>query len=204
MPSEHRRGLNLQLANLIYRIGKGILVDLGDLIFKHVVTFKKPATKESKVKLPFPCTIYGILHAQGFRPKVNEPLDTPKVRLIDAILKQGSHVLDIFPEHGSSSAPALNIDLPYTSHLTAQHLDRSIKDLNTIIQILVEKRSVEMQLREQLRRRDQEMIAATAESPVEPFAEPSKASTVETLTAANPPAAETVVTSQEAVSSESE
>ncbi|XP_031090988.1 uncharacterized protein LOC115995986 [Ipomoea triloba] len=32
MPSEHRGALNLQMANLIYRIGKGIPVDLGDLI----------------------------------------------------------------------------------------------------------------------------------------------------------------------------
>ncbi|XP_031106192.1 uncharacterized protein LOC116010829 [Ipomoea triloba] len=168
MPNEHRGGLNLPMANLIYRIRKGIPVDLGDLIFKHVASFRKPATKESKVKLPFPCTIYGVLYAQGFRLEQNKPMETPKVRLIDARLKQGSHVLDIFPEHGSSSAPALNLDVPYTSRLTAQHLDRSIKELNTIIQILVEKRAVEMQLREQLRLRDQETAAATSEPPVDP------------------------------------
>ncbi|XP_031112033.1 uncharacterized protein LOC116016004 [Ipomoea triloba] len=208
MPSKHRGGLNMQMANLIYRIGKGIPVDLSDLIFKHVATFRKPATKESKVKLPFPCTIYGILHTQGFRPEANEHMDAPKFRLIDARLKQRSHVLGIFPKHGSSSAPALNIDVPYTSRLTAQHLDKSIKDLNTIIQILVEKRVVEMQLREQLRLRDQEMTAATAGQSAEPSAEqsaePSMTPAVETQTANNPPDAEIALTSQEAVSSESE
>ncbi|XP_031127579.1 uncharacterized protein LOC116029671 [Ipomoea triloba] len=107
------------------------------------LTTKKLQLKESKVKLPFPCTIYGVLRTQGFKPEQNEPMESPKVRMIDARLKQGTHVLDIFPEHASSSAPALNLDAPFTSKLTAQHLDRSIKDLNTIIQILVEKRTVE-------------------------------------------------------------
>ncbi|XP_031101905.1 uncharacterized protein LOC116005806 [Ipomoea triloba] len=198
MPSEHRGGLNLHMANLIYRIGKCILVDLGDLIFKHVATFKKPATKESKVKLPFPCTIYGVLYTQGFKPEPNEPVDVPQVRLIDARLKSGSHVLDIFPEHGSSSAPALNLDAPYTSRLTAQHLDRSIKDLNTIIQILVEKRTIEMQLREQLRLRDQEMAATTAGQSDEPSMTP------DAQTTSNLPDVEVTLNSQEAESSESE
>lgn len=88
MPSEHRGALNLQMANLIYRIGKGIPVDLGDLIFKQVITFRKPATKESKVKLPYPCTIYGVLRTHGFRPEANELMEAPQDRLIDARLKQ--------------------------------------------------------------------------------------------------------------------
>ncbi|XP_031096844.1 uncharacterized protein LOC116001084 [Ipomoea triloba] len=154
MPNEHRGGLNFPMATLIYKVGKGIPVDLGDIIFKHVASFRKPESKESKVKLPFPCTIYGVLRTQGFKPEQNEPMETPQVRMIDDRLKQGSHVLDIFPEHGSSSAPTLNLNALFTSKLTTQHLDRSIKDLNTIIQILVEKRTVEMQLREQLRIRD--------------------------------------------------
>lgn len=195
MPCEHRGGLNLQMANLIYRIGKGIPVDLGGLIFKHVITFRKPATKESKIKLPFPCTIYGVLRTQGFRPEVNEPMEAPQVKLIDPQLKQGSHVLDIFPYHGSSSAPTLDIDQPRTSQLTAQHLDRSIKDLNTIIQILAEKRGVEMQLREELRLREQELTIV---------AEPSDAPTDENTNAPNPSATATAPTNQEAVSSESE
>lgn len=95
-------------------------------------------------------------------------MEAPQVRTIDARLKQGSHVLEIFLEHASSSAPALNLDVPYTSKLTAKHLDKSIQDLNTIIQILVEKRTVEMQLREQLRLRDQEMSATVTEPPTVP------------------------------------
>ncbi|XP_031120822.1 uncharacterized protein LOC116024058 [Ipomoea triloba] len=167
MPNEHRGGLNFLMATLIYKIGKGIPVDLGDIIFKHVASFRKPESKESKVKLPFPCTIYGVLRSQGFKPEPNEPMEAPQVRTIDARLKQGSHVLDIFLEHASSSAPALNLDAPFTSKLTAQHLDKSIRDLNTIIQILVEKRTIEMQLREQLRLRDQEMTAAVTETPTD-------------------------------------
>ncbi|XP_031099842.1 uncharacterized protein LOC116004042 [Ipomoea triloba] len=198
MSNEHRGGLNLLMATLIYKIGKGIPVDLGDIIFKHVASFRKPESKESKVKLPFPCTIYGVLRTQGFKPEPNEPMEAPQVRTIDARLKQGTHVLDIFPEHASSSAPALNLDAPFTSKLTAQHLDRSIRDLNTIIQILVEKRIVEMQLREQLRLRDQEMTGTAAEPPTDP----SMAS--DEQTAENPPEVDFTVNSQEDESSETE
>ncbi|XP_031101901.1 uncharacterized protein LOC116005802 [Ipomoea triloba] len=197
MPNERRGGLNLLMATLIYKIGKGIPIDLGDIIFKHVASFRKPESKESKVKLPFPCTIYGVLRTQGFKPEQNEPIESPQVRMIDARLKQGTHVLDIFPEHASSSAPALNLDVPFTSKLTAQHLDRSIKDLNTIIQILVEKRTVEMQLREQLRLRDQEMTATTAEPPTDP----SMASDEQTTE--NPPEGDSTMNRQEDESSES-
>ncbi|XP_031116505.1 uncharacterized protein LOC116020162 [Ipomoea triloba] len=153
MPNEHRGGLNLLMATLIYKIGKGIPVDLGDIIFKHVASFRKPESKESKVKLPFPCTIYGVLRTQGFKPEPNEPMEP------------------------HNSAPALNLDAPFTSKLTSQHLDKSIRDLNTIIQILVEKRTIEMQLREQLRLRDQEMTAALAETPIDPTTAPEVDST---------------------------
>ncbi|XP_031105619.1 uncharacterized protein LOC116010373 [Ipomoea triloba] len=196
MPNEHRGGLNFLMATLIYKIGKGIPVDLGDIIFKHVASFRKPESKESKVKLPFPCTIYGVLRSQGFKPEPNEPMEAPQVRTIDARLKQGSHVLDIFPEHASSSAPALNLEVPFTSKLTAQHLDKSIRDLNTIIQILVEKRTIEMQLREQLRLRDQEMTVAVAETPTDPSTAHEADSTA--------PEAESTTNSQGDESSESD
>ncbi|XP_031116507.1 uncharacterized protein LOC116020165 [Ipomoea triloba] len=202
MPNEHRGGLNLLMATLIYKIGKGIPVDLGNIIFKHVASFRKPESKESKVKLPFPCTIYGVLRTQGFKPKPNEPMEAPQVITIDARIKQGTHVLDIFPEHASSSAPALNLDAPFSSKLTAQHLDKSIRDLNTIIQILVEKKTIEMQLREQLRLRDQEMTGTVAEPPTDPPTDPSMASNEQT--AENPPEDDLTVNSQEDESSESE
>ncbi|XP_031101745.1 uncharacterized protein LOC116005639 [Ipomoea triloba] len=179
LPSEHRGALNLQMENLIYKIGKGIPINLGNLIFKQVVSFRDPATKENKT----------------FRPNASEPMEGPKVRLIDARLKQGSHVLDIYPEHRSNSAQPLAIGHSQTSQLTAQLLDKSIQDLNTIIQILVEKREVEMQLREELRLREQEMIATTQTAEPAQSAEPAEG---------NPIVAENVLTSQEAVSSESD
>ncbi|XP_031116684.1 uncharacterized protein LOC116020344 [Ipomoea triloba] len=163
----------------------------------------KPESKESKVKLPFPCTIYGVLRSQGFKPEPNEPMEAPQVRTIDARLKQGSHVLDIFPEHASSSSPALNLDAPFTSKLTAQHLDKSIRDLNTIIQILVEKRTIEMQLREQLRLRDQEMTVAVTETPTDPSTAHEADSTVPEADS-TAPEAESTANSQEDESSESE
>ncbi|XP_031118968.1 uncharacterized protein LOC116022395 [Ipomoea triloba] len=153
MPNEHRGGLNLPMATLIYKIGKG-----------------NQNQRKKKVKLPFPCTIYGVLRTQGFKPEQNEPMETPQVRMIDARLKQGSH-----------------------------HLDRSIKDLNTIIQILVEKRTVEMQLSEQLRIRDQEMTAFVPELPTDP----SRVN--DEQTAEIPPETDTTLNSKEkAESSESE
>ncbi|XP_031106130.1 uncharacterized protein LOC116010758 [Ipomoea triloba] len=138
--------------------------------------------------------IYKI--GKGFKPEPNEPMEAPQVRTIDARLKQGSHVLDIFPEHASNSAPALNLDAPFTSKLTAQHLDKSIRDLNTIIQILVEKRTIEMQLREQLRLRDQEMTAAVTETPTDT----STAHEADSIA----PEVDSTANSQEDVSSESE
>ncbi|XP_031121097.1 uncharacterized protein LOC116024342 [Ipomoea triloba] len=203
MPNEHRGGLNFLMATLIYKIGKGIPIDIGDIIFKHVASFRKPESKESKVKLPFPCTIYGVLRSQGFKLEPNEPMDAPQVRKIDAKLKQGSHVFDIFPEHASSSAPALNLDAPFTSKLTAQHLDKSIRDLNTIIQILVEKRTIEMQLREQLRLRDQEMTAAATETPTDPSTAHEADSTVPEADS-TAPEAESTANNQEDESSESD
>ncbi|XP_031099679.1 uncharacterized protein LOC116003879 [Ipomoea triloba] len=142
MPNEHKAGLNLLMATLIYKIRRGIPVDLDDIIFKHVASFKKPESKESKVKLLFPCTIYGVLLSQGFKPEPNEPMEAPRVRTIDARLKLGTHVLDIFPEH-----------------------------------ILVEKRTIEMQLSEQLRLRDQEMTATGTETPTDPTTAPEADST---------------------------
>ncbi|MEQ5154411.1 hypothetical protein ABN254_21580, partial [Providencia rettgeri] len=90
LPNEHRGSLNFNMASLIYRIGRGIPVDLGDIIFKHIASFRKPESKEKKVKLPFPCTIYAVLRTQGFKPEPNEPMEAPLVRTIDARLKQGS------------------------------------------------------------------------------------------------------------------
>lgn len=124
------------MATLIYKIGKGIPVDLGHTIFKQVVSFKDPAAKENKVKLPFPCLIYEILCAQTFRPQAGEAMESAKVRLIDARLKRSPHVLDIYLEHGSSFAQPLARGSK-TSHLTSQLLDKSIQDLNMIIQTLV-------------------------------------------------------------------
>ncbi|XP_031106260.1 uncharacterized protein LOC116010906 [Ipomoea triloba] len=138
MPNEHMGELSLLMATLIYKIGKGILVDLGHIIFKQVVSFRDPTAKESKVKLPFPCTIYGILRAQTFRPNTGKMMEKPKARLIDARLNQSLHVLDIHPEHGSSSTQPLSIKGSRTSQMTSQFLDKSIQDLNTIIQILEE------------------------------------------------------------------
>ncbi|XP_031108382.1 uncharacterized protein LOC116012846 [Ipomoea triloba] len=174
MPNEHRGGLNFLMATLIYKIGKGIPVDLSDIIFKHVASFRKPESKESKVKLSFPCTIYGVLRSQGFKPEPNEPMEAPQVRTIDAKLKQGSHVLDIFPEHATNSQHST---LTKASEILTQSSRYSLK-------------------REQLRLRDQEMTAVVAETPTDPSTAPEADSTA--------PEAESTADSQDDESSESD
>ncbi|XP_031111753.1 titin-like [Ipomoea triloba] len=82
---EHKGELNYQMAWLICKIGKGIPVDMGHIIFNQVISFLEP--KGLKVKLPFPSTIYGMLSSQGFKPYPGQAMEKPTVRQIDPKLK---------------------------------------------------------------------------------------------------------------------
>ncbi|XP_031099708.1 uncharacterized protein LOC116003907 [Ipomoea triloba] len=158
---EHRGELNIQMVGLIYRIGKGIPVGMGHLIYHQVIEVLDQ--KEPKVKLPFPCTIYDLLSAQGFKPYHGETLEKPTIRLIDSRLKQNSHVLDIYPEQGGSQTSPATIQSSATTIMTAQLLKKNISDLNMVIEVLIEKINLDMQLLEQFKfnKREEELATTT-------------------------------------------
>lgn len=81
------------MANLIYKICNNTGVDLGTVIFDHVMSLTPP--KESKVHLPYLCLLLGILKSQGFKPYPNEPIKTASAKFsTDARLYSGIHYND--------------------------------------------------------------------------------------------------------------
>lgn len=55
MSFAHSNSLSKELCALIYRIGKKKKLDLGTVIFNHIMSFTR--SREYKVKLPFPSLI---------------------------------------------------------------------------------------------------------------------------------------------------
>lgn len=66
LPSVNTHLVSKKMAVLLYKIRNMIDVDLSSIIFSHIMTFTKK--KETKVHLPFPSLIFGILKGQGFEP----------------------------------------------------------------------------------------------------------------------------------------
>ena len=67
MPTTFKSFVTLKQAELMYKIQRGLSVDLGQRIFDQLLFFSKDENKISALGIPFPSLIYQILLSQGFR-----------------------------------------------------------------------------------------------------------------------------------------
>ncbi|XP_019186460.1 PREDICTED: uncharacterized protein LOC109181161 [Ipomoea nil] len=70
LPGVNKSIVSDKMALLLYKVRNRIDVDLGSIIFSHIMSFTKK--KEAKVHLPFPSLIFGVLTKQGFEPNDSE------------------------------------------------------------------------------------------------------------------------------------
>ncbi|XP_019175569.1 PREDICTED: uncharacterized protein LOC109170887 [Ipomoea nil] len=100
MPSLHESKVKRSLAELLYKIGKGIKVNLGTYIHSQITNIAEDSV--SKTCLIFPSLIYSLLAKQGLKthgPKVQiNTINTTKK------LRKGGHQNDLKP-----SAPSKNL-----------------------------------------------------------------------------------------------
>nr|GLL29803.1 uncharacterized protein LOC109181161 [Ipomoea trifida] len=91
LPSVNANLMYEKMAFLLFKIRNKLDVDLGSVIFSHIMSFTK-RKKEAKVYLPYPSLIYGVLSAQGFTPYDHEPiLENEHFYQFDLRLAQGHH-----------------------------------------------------------------------------------------------------------------
>ncbi|XP_019158521.1 PREDICTED: uncharacterized protein LOC109155291 [Ipomoea nil] len=76
MPSLHESTLKRSLADLLYKIGKGIKVDLGNLIYTQVTNLAE--NKGTKACLIFPDLICSVLAKQGL--KIHKPKSQMEIK----------------------------------------------------------------------------------------------------------------------------
>ncbi|XP_019177737.1 PREDICTED: uncharacterized protein LOC109172943 [Ipomoea nil] len=93
MPSLHETTVKWSLAELLYKIGKGIKVNIGDIMYSQITNLAEAESSESKASLIFPNLIYSILSKQGLKshgPKT-------QVQTINTTMKlrKGGHQNDL-------------------------------------------------------------------------------------------------------------
>ncbi|XP_019171966.1 PREDICTED: uncharacterized protein LOC109167401 [Ipomoea nil] len=93
VPAVRRHQVSEHLAGLLYKIRNCLPFNLGMVIFSHLMSFLQK--KETKVHLPFPCLIYGVLQDHGFKPYKEEVITTPdNAYIFDDRLAQRGHYDD--------------------------------------------------------------------------------------------------------------
>ncbi|XP_019184800.1 PREDICTED: uncharacterized protein LOC109179758 [Ipomoea nil] len=91
MPSLHESTLKRSLADLLYKIGKGIKVDLSNLIYTQVTNLAE--NKGTKACLIFPNLICFVLAKQGL--KIHKPKSQVKILSTTIKLTKGRHQNDL-------------------------------------------------------------------------------------------------------------
>ncbi|XP_019158016.1 PREDICTED: uncharacterized protein LOC109154744 [Ipomoea nil] len=91
MPSLHETTVKWSLAELLYKIGKGIKVNIGDIMYSQITNLTE--SSESKASLSFPNLIYSILSKQGL--KSHGPKTQVKTINTTMKLKKGGHQNDL-------------------------------------------------------------------------------------------------------------
>jgi hypothetical protein len=67
LPTTFKSSVTLGHAKLIYKIQRGLSIDLGQRIFDQLLFFSKDENKINALGIPFPSLIYQIMLSQGFR-----------------------------------------------------------------------------------------------------------------------------------------
>ncbi|XP_031090925.1 uncharacterized protein LOC115995917 [Ipomoea triloba] len=132
LPSVNANLVYKKMGFFLYKIQNKLAVDLGSVIFSHMMSFTKKK-KEAKVHLPYPSLIYGVLTAQGFTPYDHEPiLENEHFYQFDLRLAQGHHHDDratltaSTPTPGSSTATPL-VPMPPLALIMHRQMASSIE-----------------------------------------------------------------------------
>ncbi|XP_031108653.1 uncharacterized protein LOC116013140 [Ipomoea triloba] len=94
IPTVHTNFVSEKLALLLYKVRNNLAFVLGEIIFSHLKTFLTKK-KESKVHLPFPSLIYGMVKLHGFQPYTDEVIsENSNIYVFYERLAQGHHYYD--------------------------------------------------------------------------------------------------------------
>ncbi|XP_019171101.1 PREDICTED: uncharacterized protein LOC109166667 [Ipomoea nil] len=118
MPSLHKSTIKRSLAELLYKIGKGIQVNLGDIVYSQIT--KLAEGSETKALLIFPNLIHAILVKQGL--KTQGPKTLVKTINTTTKLKKGSHQNDL-----KTSSPT---DDPTDRQTLVKYFEKRLRELN--------------------------------------------------------------------------
>ncbi|XP_019170436.1 PREDICTED: uncharacterized protein LOC109166007 [Ipomoea nil] len=117
MPSLHESTVKWTLAELLYKIGKGVKLNMGVIIYSQITNLAEDT--KSNTSLIFPNLIFGILTKQNL--KTHGPKTIVKNLNTTVKLRKGSHQNDL-----RSSAPKKN---PLDSKTLINYFERRLTEL---------------------------------------------------------------------------
>ncbi|XP_019163615.1 PREDICTED: uncharacterized protein LOC109159957 [Ipomoea nil] len=117
MPSLHESTVKWALAELLYKIGKGIKFNMGGIIHSQIINLAEDT--KSNTSLIFPNLIFAILAEQGL--KTHEPKISVKNINTTVKLRKGSHQNDL-----KTTAPRTN---PLDSKTLISYFERRLTEL---------------------------------------------------------------------------
>ncbi|XP_019171992.1 PREDICTED: uncharacterized protein LOC109167433 [Ipomoea nil] len=123
IPNVSVHTVNKKMVSLLYKVRHQLPIDLGHLIYHHIMSFAKK--NEAKIHLPFPCLITGILQQQGLQLYSNEELChvTHKTSM-DSCIFQRSHydgratLSSVPPAPAPADPPATGLDTTLATSAT--------------------------------------------------------------------------------------
>ncbi|XP_019162012.1 PREDICTED: uncharacterized protein LOC109158581 [Ipomoea nil] len=117
MPSLHESTVKWTLVELLYKIGKGVKINIGTIIHSQITNLAEDTT--SKTSLIFPNLIFAVLTKQGL--KSHGPKITVKSTNTTIKLKKGSHQNDL-----KTTAPKNN---PLDPKTLINYFERKLTEL---------------------------------------------------------------------------
>nr|GMD43982.1 uncharacterized protein LOC109154282 [Ipomoea batatas] len=91
MPSLHENTVKWSLAELLYKVGKGIKINFGEMVLSQIMNFVESGLP--KASLVFPNLIHTLLVQQKF--KLQKPMVPVKPLSISVKLRRGTHQNDL-------------------------------------------------------------------------------------------------------------
>lgn len=93
-PSLHQSSIDHDNCCFIYRVGKGLELNLGDYVFRQIVSFADHIT--GRASLPFPSLIFELLKAQHPIHSPEEPFtELKRFQIVQHRFLKGNRVVDI-------------------------------------------------------------------------------------------------------------
>ncbi|XP_019158204.1 PREDICTED: uncharacterized protein LOC109154920 [Ipomoea nil] len=120
MPSLHENTVKWSLAELLYKVGKKVKINYGELVHQQVINLAE--NKSPKASLIFPNLIQTILTRQGLKT-TKKKLQPIKALNVSVKLKKGSHQNDL-----RTTNPE---DDPMNNEILRKYFQKRLNELNT-------------------------------------------------------------------------